>query len=212
MLIRVVTTRAGIPRTGEGIAFVRGEIEPKVSAMDGNSGFAMAVDWSSGRYVGIAAWTDPEALEASGHDAPGLIADLARSLHGSKPSVEVFDLVLAHVVKPVRIGYWGRFARLEVPVQDFARAVQRFKEIVLAMFDRYDGLASIILFVDRTSGVLENIIWYDSLRVLRGSATRAQEVRELLVADVPTVRYVELSELEVVIAEMQKAEAQELDG
>ena len=204
MLIRVATTRADIPRTGEGIAFVHGEIEPKISAMDGNRGFAMAVDRSSGRYLGIAAWTDDEALKASGNDAPGLIADLARRLHGSKPSVEVFDLVLAHVVKPVRVGYWGRCARLEVPVPDFARAVQRFKETLLAMFDRYDGLAGIILFADRTSGVLENIVWYDSLRVLRGSATRAQEVRELLAADVPTVKYVEVSELEVVIAATQK--------
>ena len=108
------------------------------------------------------------------------------------------------MVKPLRIGYWGRLARLEVPVPDFSRAVQRFKDTMLAMFDRYDGLAGTVLFVDRTSGVLESIIWYDSLRVLRGSATRAQEVRELLVADVPTVKYVEVSELEVIIAEMQK--------
>ena len=204
MLIRVATTRADIPRTGEGIAFVHGEIEPKIYAMDGNRGFAMAVDRSSGRYVGLAAWTDPEALKASGHDAPGLIADLAWRLHGSNPSVEVFDLVLAHVVKPVRVGYWGRLARLEVPVQDFARAVRKFEEIVPALFERYDGLAGIILFVDRTTGVLESVIWYDSLHALRGSATRAQELRELLVADVPTVRLVELSELEVVIAEMQE--------
>ena len=163
MLIRVATTRADIPRTGEGIAFVHGEIEPKISAMDGNRGFAMAVDRSFGRYVGIAAWSDPKALEESGHSAPGLIAELARRLHGSKPLVEVFDLVIAEVVKPVRVGYWGGRARLEVPVQDFDRALRRFKETVLAMFERYDGLASIILIVDQPSGVLENIIWYDSL-------------------------------------------------
>ena len=47
------------------------------------------------------------------------------------------------------------------------------------------------------------MVRYDSFRVLRGSATGAQEVRELLVAEVPTVRYVEQSELQVVIAEMQ---------
>jgi hypothetical protein len=107
------------------------------------------------------------------------------------------------VVKPVRVGYWGRLVRLDVPVQDFARAVLRLQETVLAEFDRYPGLASIILFVDHTSGVLENIIWYDSLPVLRDSAGCAQEARELLMADVPTARYVELCELEVVIAEMQ---------
>ena len=206
MLIRVVTTRADIPRTGEGIASVHGEIEPKVSVMDGSRGFAMAVDHSSGRYVGLAAWTDREALEASGQDASGLITDLARRLHGSTPSVEVFDLLLEHVVKPVRVGYWGRLVRLEVPVHDFSRAAQRFEEVVLALFERYDGLAAIILIVDRTAGVLENITWYDSVRVLRGSAARAQELRELLVAEVPTVRFVEQCELEVVIAETQKLE------
>jgi hypothetical protein len=203
MLIRVVTTRADVPKTGEGIAFIHGEIQPKIAAMDGNAGFAMAVDRSSGRYVGIAAWTDPEALEASGHGAPDLIADLARRLHGSEPSVEVFDLVLAHVVKPVRLGYWGRLARLEVPAEDFSRATQRFQQVVLALFERYDGLAAIILFVDRVEGVLESIIWYDSLRVLRGSASRTQELRDLLVAEIPTITFVEDSELEAVIAEMQ---------
>jgi hypothetical protein len=204
MLIRVVTTRADIPRTGEGIAFVHGEIQPKIAALDGNMGFAMAVDHSSGRYVSIAAWTDPEALEASGHGAPDLIADLTRRLHGSEPSVEVFDLALAHVVKPVRLGYWGQLARLEVPVQDLARATQKFQQLALAWFERYHGLAAIILFVDRVEGVLESIVWYDSLRVLRGSASRTRELRDLLVADVPTIAYIEDCELEVVIAEMSE--------
>ena len=204
MLIRVVTTRADIPRTGEGIAFVHGEIQPKVAAMDGNRGFAMALERAAGRYVGIAAWTDAEALEASGHDAPGLIADIAERLHGTDPSVEVFDLVLAHVVKPVRIGYWGRLARLEVPMQDFTRAVHTFAQTALAVFERYEGLAAVILFVDPSVGVLENIQWYDSLHALRGSAARFEELRELFVADVPTVTFVELAELEVVIAEMQE--------
>jgi hypothetical protein len=201
LLIRVATTRADIPRVGDGIAFVHGEIEPKISAMDGNKGFAMALDRSSQRYVGIAAWTDSEVLEASGHAAPGLIADLARRLHGSTPSVEVFDLVLAHVLKPVRVEYWGRRTRREVPVQHFPRAVQRLQETTLAVFEHCAGLTGILLFVDGTSGVLESIDWFDSLRALRASAGRAREVHELLVADVPAVRYAERSELEVVIAE-----------
>ncbi|GAA5112900.1 hypothetical protein [Pseudonocardia adelaidensis] len=204
MLIRVVTTRADVPRTGEGIAFVHGEIQPAVAAMDGNTGFAMAVDHSSGRYVSIAAWTDAAALEASGHGAPGLIADLARRLHGTEPSVEVFDLVLAHVVKPVRLGYWGQLTRVEMPVQDLARATHKFQQVVLAWFERYAGLAAIILFTDRVEGVLGSILWYESLHVLRGSASRSRELRDLLVADIPTLRFVEDSELEAVIAEMNE--------
>ena len=176
MLIRVVTTQADIPRTGEGIAS-----RPRRDRAEGSPRWTgtAASRWrwtdSSRRYVGIAAWTDAAALAASEHDAPALIADLARRLHGSTPSVEVFDLVLAHVVKPVRVGYWGRRARLEVPVSDLARAERKLEQMLLAIFDRYQGLAGIVLFVDHTSGVLENIIWYDSLGALKGSATRAEK-------------------------------------
>jgi hypothetical protein len=204
MLIRIITTQADIPRTGEGIAFVHGEIQPQVAAMDGNRGFAMALDRSSERYVGIAAWSDAEALDASGHDVPGLIAQIARRLHGSEPTVEVFDLVLAHVVKPVRLGYRGRMERLEVPVHEFSNAVQKFTELVLALFERYAGLAAIIVFTDQGKGVLQSIIWYDSVQVLRASVSRTRELRDLLVADFPAMRVVEDSELEVVIAEMQE--------
>ena len=65
MLVRMITIRAGIPRTGEGIAFVHGELQPKVAAMEGNRGLTMAMDRSSGRYVGLTAWTDDEAVKAN---------------------------------------------------------------------------------------------------------------------------------------------------
>lgn len=202
MLIRVVTTHADLPRTGEGIAFVHGEIQPMVAAMDGNIGFAMAVDRSCGRYLGIAAWTDEEALRASGDGALDLIAELARRLHGSEPSVEVFDLVLAHVVKPVRLGHWGRWERFEVPMHDHARATRKLEQLLPAWYEHYEGVAAIVLFADRATGVLGIIIWFDSLHILRRSAAHVQEIRDLLVADVPTLRVVEDSELQVVIAEM----------
>lgn len=202
MLIRIVTTRAATPRTGESIAFIHGEIEPRIAEMDGNKGFAMVVDHASGRYLSIAAWTDPQALETSGRGAPGLIADVARHLQGSEPSVEVFDLALASVVKPVRIGYWGRLTRFGVPARDLDRADQKFRQLALAWFERYDGHAVTIVFVDRAEGVIGSIFWFDTVHALRGSASRTQEMRDLLVQEVPTVRVDEDVEVQAIIAEM----------
>jgi hypothetical protein len=95
MLIRVVTTRADAPRTAEGIAFVHGEIQPKIAAMDGNTGFAMAADRSSESYVSIAAWTDAEALAASGHKFQQLVPawfehyDGLAAIMGAEPGPEL---------------------------------------------------------------------------------------------------------------------------
>jgi hypothetical protein len=202
MLIRMCTTRADIPRTGEGIAYVRGEIQPEIAAMDGNNGFVMAVDRSSGRYVSVAAWTDKESLEASADQAPGLIGAVARRLNASEPSVEVFELAFAQVVKPVRLGYWGRLTRAEIPTTDVDRAVRKFTATTTALFDRYDGLAVIVLFVDRLGGVAYSALWFDSVQVLHGSRPRSEELHRLLAADLPAVKIVEVSELEAVIAEM----------
>jgi hypothetical protein len=202
MLIRMFTTRADIPRTGEGIAFVHGEIQPEIAAMDGNNGFVMAVDHSSGRYVGIAICSDEEALAASADRVPGLIGAIARRLNGSELSVEVFDLAFAQVVKPVRMGYWGRLTRAEIPIEHLDRAVQKFTDTATALFDRHDGLAAIILFVNRASGVAHSAFWFDGVQVLHDSKTRSEELHGLLAADLPAVKIVEVLELEVVIAEM----------
>jgi hypothetical protein len=202
VLVRVTIIRAGIPRTGEGIAFVHGELQPKVAAMGGNRGFTMAVDRTSGRYIALTAWADDEAAEASVDRTAGLVSDATRRLGGSEPSVEIFDLAVAHSVKPVRVGYWGRFARVEMKVDDLDLAVLRFRETALPLFEGYEGLAAINLFVNRMSGVAESVIWFDSLHVLRRSKPRSQEMQELLAAVIPALKIVEVAELEVVIAEM----------
>ena len=166
VLIRVSVIRAVIPRTGEGIAFVRGEIQPEIAAMAGSRGFAMAVDHLSGRYISLIAWTDDEAVKANADRVAGLMSDVARRLGGGEPSVEVFDLVLAHAVKPVRVGYWGRLTRAEIAVDDIHRAVLRFRETALPLFERYEGLAAVDLLVNWVSGVAESVVWFDSLQVL----------------------------------------------
>jgi hypothetical protein len=89
-----------------------------------------------------------------------------------------------------------------MPVQDLTRATRQLRQLVPAWFEHYGGLASAIVFVDRAAGVLGSIFWYDSLHVLRGSALRTRQLRDLLVADVPAMQFVEDVELEVVIAEM----------
>jgi hypothetical protein len=202
VLIRVVTIRAGIPQTGEGIAFVHGELQPMVAALDGNRGFTMAVDRSSGRYIGLTAWTDDEAAKATMDRDARLVGEATRRLGGSESSIEEFDLAVAHSVKPLRVGYWGRFTRVEMTVDDLDRAVLKFRDTALPLFEGYVGLAAVNLFVNRMSGVAESVIWFDSLHVLRCSEPRWEEMQKLLAAVVPSLKIVEVAELQVVIAEM----------
>ena len=162
----------------------------------------MALDRSSGRYIGLTAWTDDEAVKANVDRTAGLVSDAARRLGGSEPSVEVFDLAVAHSVKPLRVGYWGRFTRVEIPVDDLDRAVLGFRDTALPLFEGYEGLAGVNLFVNQMSGVAESVIWFDSLHRLRCSAARSQEMQKLLTANLPTLKIVDVAELEVVIAEM----------
>ena len=201
MLIQLRITPATLPRNGEGIAFVRGEIGPAITAVNGSRGFLMALDHSSGTYVAMAAWADRAVLDAHEDLVPGLVAEATRHLHSGESTFEVFDLAVSYVVKPLRIGYWGRFTRIQVPAAESDRAAQRFRDTVVPGHDHDDGLAAISLLLNRDTGSGYAASWYDSLPRLRAVQERGEESGQLLIAGTPAFTALAARELHVVITE-----------
>lgn len=201
MLIQLRIAPATLPRTGEAIAFVRGEIGPKVTALNGSRGFLMALDHTSGAYVAMAAWSDRATLETHDDLVSELVAEATRHLHSGESAIEVFDLAVSLIVKPLRIGYWGRLVRIQVPAAESDRAAQRFRDTFVPGHDGDDGLAAISLLLNPDTGAGFAASWYDSLPRLRGMQQRGEESGQLLISGEPAFTAIERRELHVVITE-----------
>ncbi len=209
--MQLTVAPAEIPRTGEGIAFVNGEIGPVVSAMEGNESFVLALDHSAGRYVCWSVWSSPESLAAYADRAVALAVDIVEHLHTGEPTTEASEVLFTHSVKPLHLGNWGQLTRAQMLVDDLDRAVRFLGDTILAWFENQSVPIDIVAGVNRTTGASQALICFETLKALRESEPRLEELRGMLVKAIPGVSFTEISELQVVIAEAKVNPARSRD-
>jgi hypothetical protein len=90
-----------------------------------------------------------------------------------------------------------------MPPEDVDRALQSFKDTVMPFFEKYDRICAVMVMVNRETGVLQTSIILENREALEASSGRAQEVRDLITAAIPSVKIVEVFELEVVISDLR---------
>ena len=203
MYVRVTSTQADPARLEDGIAYIRDEVLPKTKLMKGSLGSVVGVDRSSGRGSLMSCWTDRGALDATSQAVVGMRSAAARRLDGSDTTVETFEIVHLHLVKPAEPGSCTRTTRAEMPPEDVDRALQSFKDTVVPFFEKDDGICAVMVMVNRETGVLQTSITVEDREALEASRGRAQEVRDLITAAIPSVKIVEVFELEVVISDLR---------
>jgi hypothetical protein len=203
MYVRVTSTQADPARIDDGIAYIRDEVLPKTNLMKGSLGSVVGVDRSSGRGSLMSCWTDRESLNATHQAVVGMRSAAARRLDGSNTTVETFEIALIHLAKPAEPGSCTRTTRTEMPPEDVDRALQSFKDTVMPFFEKYDRICAVMVMVNRETGVLQSSIILENREALEASSGRAQEVRDLITAAIPSVKIVEVFELEVVISDLR---------
>ena len=199
MFIRISTIMAEPARIGDGIAYMREEVQPRVEELAGSLGLSMWVDRSSGRAAVTALWTDRESLEASSATTAALRQDVAKRLAGES-TVEVFELAHVHRVKPGQPGYWSRSVRMDVAANDVDRLIGHFQSTSLPSIEQHDGLVAAVMGVNREDGKALVTATFDTRQALDASGSASQERRDKATSDVPSSSVTSVLDLELVIA------------
>ena len=90
------TTIQGDPGSIEaGIVYIRDDVMPAITAMDGCLGLSLVIDRESGRCIATSSWDSAEALRAS---ADALASYRARGgdILGGTPAVEEWEVAVMH--------------------------------------------------------------------------------------------------------------------
>src|SRR5450631_4447139 len=95
MYARSVTYQARPETIDEGVAYVRDEVMPALTAMDGCTGLSMICDRESGRCIITSAWSTKESRDASDQM---MIAKRERGAasFGVQPSDDIWDIAVVH--------------------------------------------------------------------------------------------------------------------
>jgi heme-degrading monooxygenase HmoA len=153
----------GTPETvDELVEFVRGEVLPAVSRMEGNVGLSMLADRASGACTVTTSWDSPEAVAGSARYL-GTAADRMGMIAGDdSPEVGGWEVVAVHRAHPVPDGAWTRVTWLRLDPARADDVVRAYRGRMVPELERWDGFCGATVLLDREQGRVAAAATYDS--------------------------------------------------
>lgn len=198
-----ITTIDGLPqRVDDAVDFVRSEVVPALSRLEGSRGLGMFVDRSAGHVVVTSAWSTAATRAASAPKLANLRGEALEILQARQASIEDFELAVIDRPRRAEPGYWQRVTRFSCAPADLDLAIDAFRTTALPALELLDGFCSGVLLVDPARGIGLGSVTFDSHAALASTREQSRAVRGTTLAKAHAV-VEDVTELEVAIAGLQ---------
>lgn len=202
MYARSTTINGDPGSVDSGITFIRDEVMPVITTMDGCVGMSLVVDRESGRCIATSSWRDEESMTAS-RDKLASYRTRGGEILGGSPTVEEWEVAIMHRDHKAPEGSccritWGQ-------PTDIDTMAEYFRTTVLPKIEALDGFCSVSLFLDRASGVSCGTATFDSREALEASREPAAAMRQAA-SDAGMVQFLDVGEYDLEIAHLRLPE------
>jgi len=177
MYARSITIMGDPTAMDEGIAFVRDEVMPAVTAMDGCVGLSMLVDRESGQCIVTSSWDSEEAMNASDLNLARM-RQRGGEIMGGTPKVEVWEVAVMRRDHAVPDGACCRVTWIRMSQGDMERAIEVYRHGLLPLIEQLPGFCGASMLVDRAAGRGCGTVAFDSAEAMEASRDQAWTIRE----------------------------------
>ena len=199
------TTIMGDPaRLDDGIAYVRDDVMPTITAMDGCLGLSMLIDRDTGQCIVTSSWDSEEAMQASNlHLAPMRMR--GGQIMGGPPEVDEWEVAVMHRDHPAPAGSCCRVTWMRLNHTDIDRDIDLYRAAMLPEMESIEGFCSASLLINRALGRACNTTTYDSREALDASRERSWTIRDAGVREAG-VDVLDVVECDLVLAHLRLPE------
>ena len=177
MFARTTTMQADPSRIDAGIAHVRDEVTPAVTAMNGCVGMSMLVDRATGRCIATTSW-ESEAAMADSAEVVRPLRDGAQSALGAgTSSVDTWEVAVVHRDHAMPDGACARVTWLGGMEDRAERAADVFRMAILPKVQELDGFCSASLMISRETGRAVGTVTFERHEQLEASRDAAAGLR-----------------------------------
>jgi heme-degrading monooxygenase HmoA len=205
MFARSTTITGGPGNVDAGISYIRDEVMPAVTGMDGCIGLSMLVNRDSGRCIATSSWSSEEAMRASDAEVAPHRSRAADVLGGGAPQVEEWEIALMHREHEAREGSWCRVTWTQVEPSGIDEMLDFYKDNVLNRLEETEGFCSASVLVNRSTGRCCGTARFDSRAALDATREMAERMRAER-AETGSIAFTEIDECELVIAHLRVPE------
>jgi len=199
------TTITGDPGNVEaGITYLRDEVMPALTGMDGCIGLSMLVNRETGRCIATSSWSSEEAMRAT-ESAVSPRRSRAAEILGGEVQVDEWEIAVMHREHEAREGSWCRVTWVQADLSEIDRSLEYYKNTVLPRLEESEGFCSASLMINRTTGRGCGTARFDSRATLDATREQARAQREERTR-MGGLEFTEIDECELVIAHLRVPE------
>lgn len=160
-----------------GIEFIRDEVLPTITRMEGCMGLSMLVVRQSGRCIVTSSWESETAMQDS-EDAARPLRERASELLGGQVKVQHWEFAVMHRATHAPEDARVRVTWIRVDPTDLEAAIEVFKHQALPRVEALPGFCSASLMVNRGTGEGVSSVTFDGPASLDASRPGADLIRE----------------------------------
>jgi quinol monooxygenase YgiN len=175
---RTTTIQADRSKVEDGIAYVRDQILPAVTATDGCVGMSLLADRESGRCIATTAWESEAAMEASAEQVKPLRAAAEQNLGASSSDVAMWEVAVVHRDHATPDGACARVTWLSGDEGLADRAVDIYRMVILPTLQEWDGFCSASLMTSRETGRIVGTVTFETRAQLEATREAANDLRQ----------------------------------
>jgi len=199
------TTITGDPgKVDAGITYIRDEVMPAITSMDGCIGLSLLANRDSGRCIATSSWSSEEAMQATESRVVPM-RTRGEEIFGGPVTVDQWEIAVMHREHEAREGSWCRVTWLQGDLSEIERTLDFFKHTVLPKLEESEGFCSASLLIDRSSGRCCSTARYDSKATLEATREIAAAMRARR-TEMGGVEFTEIDECELVFAHLRVPE------
>ena len=204
MYARSTTTLGNPKMIDDAIAYLRDEVMPAVTAMEGCIGLSMMCDRDSGRCIATSAWQTEEAMHNSKSGMHDMRMRYAQMM-GSQPEVQEWEIGVLHRKHTAPEGACCRviWSRGDPATAD--NVLETFRMTMLPKMEDLPGFCSVSLLVNRETGVATTATVYESRDSMNRATEMAKPMREEFTRQMGG-EITEVAEFDLVLAHLRVPE------
>ena len=204
MYARSTTTRGNPQMIDDAIAYLRDEVMPAVTAMEGCIGLSMMCDRDSGRCIATSAWQSEEAMhnsESGMHDMRMRYAQMM----GSEPEVQEWEIAVLHRKHTAPEGACCRVIWSKGDPANADNVIDALRMTMVPRMEELPGFCSVSVLVDRETGRSVSAVVYKDRESMMQAADMGRAMREEFTRQMGG-EITEVAEFDLVLAHLRVPE------
>ena len=201
MYARSTTMRGRTEIVDDLTAFIRDDVMPTVTRLDGCVGLSLLID-RDGRCIVTTAWETGAAMHASAERVAGL-RERAAVMFGITPEVQEWEIAVLH--RAHQDGGCARVTWTRADPANLNRVIDAYRESLMPWWEETPGFCSNSLLVDRTDGRCVSTVVFESRQAMAHTRDQFSTLREEF-AETMGMHLLEVAEFDLVLAHLRVPE------